>query len=183
MSRHASPCDRHRRALVDFVDRGERGPATPEALDHLSICRRCEGELTEIALTIVALRRAGSEVRMVPVPAVPPERLARAILPRRDPWRWRLQLGSLIASTAIAALVVAPRVGVGPAAEGAGSLMPARPASAVTWRVAEARLAASPDSRPVAETGTLPPRYPDGLIRPRKEVLSTDATPRELDPS
>ena len=56
-------CRRHRPVLVDLVDHGERGPATPAALDHLATCRPCERELTELALTIAALRRAGAAYR------------------------------------------------------------------------------------------------------------------------
>ena len=175
----ATPCDRHRPVLVDFIDRGERGPATPDALEHLDRCAACEREMSELALTIVALRRTAAEIRAVPVPVIASARIA-ALRRRRDPWRWRLQLGSLVASTALAALVVAPHVGMLPASD-APSLVPDRPAVAVPWRAAEARIAAAPDSVPVAQTGTLLPRYPDG-VKPRKEVPPTDATPRELDP-
>jgi hypothetical protein len=119
----------------------------------------------------------------MPVPAVSGEQVERLVARRADPWRWRLQLGSLLASAAIAAIVVAPRVGVGPSGAGAVSLMPDRPVAAVTWRAAEDRIAAAPNSPPVVETGTLPPRYPEGQSRPWKEVLPTDATPREFEPS
>ncbi len=61
-------CRRHRPVLVDFVDRRERGPRTPAALDHLARCERCEQEMAEYALTIVALRRAGREIAAFPVP-------------------------------------------------------------------------------------------------------------------
>lgn len=175
----ASSCDRHRPALVDFIDRGERGPATLDALDHLGRCRACEQEMTDLALTIVALRRTAAEVRAVPVPQIAAERVV-ALRRRREPWRWRFQLGSLLASSALAALVVAPHVGVLPASD-AASLAPDRPTVVIPWRAAEARIAASPDSAPVPATGALPPRYPDG-IRPRKEVPPTDAAHRELDP-
>ncbi len=182
MIRRAAACDRHRPALLDFVDRGERGPDAAAAFDHLSTCDLCERELTEIALAIVALRRVRDEAQAVPVPVVSGERVARLMARRADPWRWRLQLGSLLASAAIAAIVVAPRVGVGPSAAGAVSLMPDRPAPAATWRAAEDRIAAAPDNPPVAQTGTLPLRYPEGQSRPWKEVLPTDAMPREFEP-
>lgn len=182
MIRRATACDRHRPALLDLVDRGERGPGAPAALDHLATCDLCERELTEIALAIVALRRVRDEAHAASVPVVSGERVARLVARRADPWRWRLELGSLLASAAIAAIVVAPRVGVGPSAAGAVSLMPDRPAAAITWRAAENRIAAAPDSPPVAQAGTLPLRYPEGQSRPWKEVLPTDATPREFEP-
>lgn len=182
MIRRATACDRHRPALLDFVDRGERGPGTPAALDHLATCDLCERELTEIALAIIALRRVRNEARAVPVPVPSSERVAHLVAGRADPWRWRLQLGGLLASAAIAAIIVAPRVGVGPSTDAAVSLMPARPAAAIIWRAAEDRIAAAPDSPPVAQAGTLPLRYPEGQSRPWKEVLPTDATPREFEP-
>ena len=181
------PCDRHRPALLDLVDRGERGDGIGEALDHLALCPACEREMTEVALAVHALRRVGREVRAAPVPVVGAERVARLATRRRDRWGWRLQLGSLAAGAALVAVVVAPRVGVGPAPAYTDSLMPDRPAAIATpWRAAEARVAAAPDSSPVSApsaTGTLPPRYPEGHTRPWKEVLPTDATPREFSPS
>jgi hypothetical protein len=178
----ASPCTRHRPALLDLVDRGERGAGTDAALDHLAVCPTCERELTETAKAIWALRRVGSEVRAMPVPSVPSDAIARLATPDRTAWDWRFQLGGLIASAAIVAVLVAPRVGVLPFAPSAHSLMPDRPLAA-SWRLAEARIAASPDSPPVSAIGTLPPRYPEGLTRPWKEVFPTDATPREFEPS
>ncbi|OGO59048.1 MAG: hypothetical protein A2V85_01435 [Chloroflexi bacterium RBG_16_72_14] len=184
MMLRASPCDRHRPALLDLVDRGERGAATDPALDHLAVCRACEQELTQVALAVHALRRVGREIRAVPVPVVAAERVVRLATRRRDAWSWRLQLGSLAAGAAIVAVMVAPRVGVGPSPAYTDSLMPDRPAAIATlWRAAEARIAASPDSSSVSATGTLPPRHPEGLLRPWKEVFPTDATPRGLVPS
>lgn len=182
-----SPCDRHRSALLDLVGRGERGVGTDAALDHLSLCPACEQELSQVALAVHALRRVGREVRSVPVPVVAAERVARLATRRPSPWRWRLELGSLVAGAALVAVVVAPRVGVGPSSGFSQSLMPDRPAAiAAPWRAAEVRIAAAPDSPPFSAPsamGTLPPRYPEGLTRPWKEVSPTDATPRELDPS
>jgi hypothetical protein len=59
--------------------------------------------------------------------------------------------------------------------------MPAQ-AKAAEWRVAEFRLASAPDRPSFAESGALPPRYPEGRTRPWKEVFPTDATPREFEP-
>ncbi len=181
-------CRRHRPVLVDLVDHGERGPGTPAALDHLAVCRACERDLTEVALTIAALRRAGSGYRALPVAAA--ARLAAPVInvtgtrnvhPRRRASGWPIHLGGLVASAGIAALLVAPRVGLIPDRV-FHDAAPARPAAATTWQRVEHRLASSPDIPPVAVV-ILPPRYPEGRTRPWKEVPSGDATARELEPS
>jgi hypothetical protein len=184
----AGACRRHRPVLVDLVDHGERGPATPAALDHLAACRPCERELTELALTVAALRRAGAAYRRLPAaegsPSAAPVVVATVSATRRDrrPGRsWAFHLGGLIASAGLAALLVAPRVGLEPART-FSETAPARPAAVVTWQQVESRLASSPDIPPVAVV-TLPPRYPEGRTRPWKEVPSSDATAHELEPS
>ncbi len=174
-------CRWHRPVLVDLVDRGERGPATAEALDHMAGCPSCEHELTELALTIAALRRAGTTYRALPVP-----RLAtRAPVPpvrHRGPWAWRLQLGSLATGAVLAVMLVFPQPGIrhDPAPTDAGASVP--PATTMAWREAEQRLAARPDVAHVVAIGSLPPRYPEGLTRPWKEVPASDAAARELEP-
>jgi hypothetical protein len=179
----STACERYRGILVDLVDHGERGPGTAEALDHLGVCRTCDRELTEIALTITALRRTGGEARAVPLPVIAEEAVRQLAVPRRAAWSWRLQLGSLLAGAAIAAVAVAPWVGVGPRTSGAVSLVQEHPVVMATWLAAEARLAARPDRSPVLNIGTLPSRYPDGQYRPWKEVPQTDATLRGFEPS
>ena len=170
----SSACARHRGPLVDLVDHGERGPLTSAALDHLELCPRCEHELTEIALTVAALRRVGSEARTAPVPDVSTERLISRVRRPRVAWRWRLQLGGLVTSAALAVAVMAPGVIDGPDSAG---FTAARGADAnATWRFAESRIAAAPDNPPVQAIGTMPPRYPDGLLRPWKEVRPVDET-------
>jgi hypothetical protein len=179
-------CRRHRPVLVDLVDHGERGPATPAALDHLAGCRPCERELTELALTIAALRRAGAAYRRLPVaaPLVAPRMLASPAgspAPRRPTGRRSFHLGSLITSAGIAALLVAPHVGLVPN-HATPQTAPARPAAVTGWQQVEYRLASSPDTPAVAMV-ILPPRYPEGRTRPWKEVASSDATAREFKPS
>lgn len=178
-----NPCRRHRPTLMDLVDHGERSAETPAALDHLAVCHACAQELTEIALTVAALRRTGSEVRAAPVPVIHETDVRRLAAPRRTSWSWRLQLGSLLTGAAIAAVVVAPWVRVGSQLHVNVEAAASQPAFTSTWLAAEARLAARPDQPSVQDLGTLPPRYPDGLFRPWKEVLPTDATPREFEPS
>jgi len=171
-------CRRHRPVLLDLVDGGERGPGTDDALDHLVTCAGCEREVTEVALTVAALRRAGTTWRAIPVPA-----MARPELPRRrSPWAWRAHLGGLITSAGIAALLVAPQIGLVPAGpQPRTDAVPVRPPAA-SWYAAERRLAATPDVKSVPAVGTLPARYPDGRMRPWKEVNSSDATVRGLNP-
>ena len=182
-------CRRHRPVLVDLVDRGERGPATAAALDHLALCADCERELTEMALTIAALRRAGNAYRALRVPDAGAEgvRVASALRPpaptrRRPDWSRRLQLGGLLAGAGIAAMVVAPQIGLMPVRQITDPAPASRPAAAAMWQQAERRLAATPDPGTRAVL-VLPPRYPEGLLRPWKEVPATDATTRELEPS
>jgi hypothetical protein len=181
MTGRAVTCRRHRRALEAFVDRGERGPATPAALEHLARCAPCERELTELALTIVALRRAGRELRAAPVPLIAPTRIAALTVRRRSPWSFRFQLGSMLTGAAIAALIVLPQPNrtERPVSD---ALMPARATVTAEWRSAETRLAAAPDTPSFAAPRAVPPRYPEGLTRPWKEVFPTDATPREFEP-
>ncbi|HYO42070.1 MAG TPA: hypothetical protein VES19_02625 [Candidatus Limnocylindrales bacterium] len=183
MTRMPVACRAHRPVLVDLVDHGERGPATVVALDHVDTCVRCEREITELALTIAALRRAGAAYRALTVPDAPhAAAVARAVRPRPRPWPWRMQLGGLMTSAAIAALLVAPRVGLVPA-QPAPVPVPLHPAGVVSWQAVEHRLAITPDVAPVAAVRPLPPRYPEGLTRPWKEVPPADAAARELEPS
>jgi anti-sigma factor RsiW len=180
MTGRTATCRRYRRALEEFVDRGEHGPSTATALEHLSRCRTCEREMTELALTIAALRRAGRDLRAAPVPVIAPARVAALTVRPRSPWSFRLQLGSLVTGAAIAALVVLPQAG-GLSRPVSDALSPAQ-ATAAGWRVAEFRLAAAPDRPSFAAPSALPPRYPEGRTRPWKEVFPTDATPREFEP-
>lgn len=176
----ARGCGPHRAVLEALVERGDRSADTPAALDHLATCGGCERELTELALTVAALRRASRDVLAAPVPVVPAARIdALARRPDRR-WSWRLELGGLLAGAAIAALVVIP--GSPSVFPGWGDAAASRSVTS-TWLAAETRIAATPDTRPFAAPAAVPPRYPDGLIRPRKEVLPTDATPRELEPT
>jgi hypothetical protein len=182
MSLTRAACRVHRPALVDLVDHGERGPGTAAALDHLALCAPCEHELTDLALMIAALRRAGSAYRALEVPVAPRSAPRVPAAPHRRAGPRRLHLGGLVASAGIAALLVAPRVGLVPQPRGVGPESPGH-AVVVSWQAVEHRLAISPDVAPVAALRSLPPRYPEGLTRPWKEVSSTDAAARELEPS
>lgn len=176
MTMPGSACRRHRNALIDFVDRRERSAGTPAALDHLARCERCESEMAEYALTIVALRRAGREIAAYAVPAATVARVVPRA-PRQSGWSWRMQVGGLLTGAAIVGLVILPR-GPMSAAYGDGSQSDSHTSRTSSWRLAESRLARTADV-PSMSIPNLPPRYPDGLTRPWKEVPATDATPRE----
>ena len=177
----ASACRPHRASLEALVAHGERGPATPAALDHLSACEACERDLTELALTVAALRRAGRELLAAPVRAPPRSSVTALATPRKTGWSLRLQLGGLITGAAIAALVVVPRTTTAVRSTSDADEV-SRPAITAVWRIAESRIAAEPDSPSFSAVSTLPPRYPEGLLRPWKEVSPTDATPRAFRP-
>jgi hypothetical protein len=177
----ASACRPHRDSLEALVAHGERGPATPAALDHLSACGACERDLTELALTVAALRRAGRELLAAPVPSPTRSSVAALAAPRKTGWSLRLQLGSLITGAAIAALVVVPRTTTALRSTSDADEL-SRPAVTAVWRLAESRIAAEPDKPSFSAVSTLPPRYPEGLLRPWKEVSPTDATPRVFRP-
>lgn len=107
--RRPSSCAGHRAALLDFVDRRERGPGTDVALAHLDRCRTCETELTEIALTITVLRRIRAEVQVAEPSGDSWERVRRVAARRpAAPWRWRMSLGATVVAAALAAVVVMP---------------------------------------------------------------------------
>jgi hypothetical protein len=180
-----SACRRHRTALIDFVDRRERGPRTPAALDHLARCQRCEDDMADYALTIVALRRAGRELAAVPVPVADVTRVVPSE-PRPSGWSWRLQVGGLVTCAAIVAMLIVPGATIrtspdggllsdsGPGRTDAASLSSMEPA-----RRAEARLAAFPDIDSYAAAAGAPA---NSIIRrpSRKEVPQTDARPRAV---
>jgi len=58
-------CERHRPALIDFVDRGDIAPGTAKALAHLDRCSRCTEDLESTLLAITALRRIGDDLARV----------------------------------------------------------------------------------------------------------------------
>lgn len=178
-----SPCRRHRAALLDFVDRRERGPQTAAALEHLSRCSGCEREIAGIALTIIALRRTGRELSARPVPDVPRERVAALAARRPGPWAWRLQLGSLVTASALVALVVLPHFAQPSLDPGGDSVSRPHASTVDRWRIAEARLAALPDSPSYAAPEPLTKSDGLGLPRPWKEVPRSDVLPRGVKPS
>jgi hypothetical protein len=69
IGRRSDACVVHRPALLEFVEHRALGPDGPAALDHLARCERCERDLSEVAQTIIALRRLGERARQVEAPA------------------------------------------------------------------------------------------------------------------
>lgn len=190
-------CRRHRPALLDFVDRGEIGPMTGDALAHLDRCDRCTADLESTMLTITALRRLGDDAGALEPPADAWPRL-RARLDRWRPVRWSFL--SPTVGTVMSALLVAVIVGpleFGQAGlTGAAASPPAdRGRVSVEERLAEAAYIArrgvfpaesvstSTTSTFEVETGeqtAVPHRYPDNIKPDRKEV--TPARPSRHPP-
>ncbi len=166
-----SACAGHRAALLDFIDRRERGPGTDAALAHLDRCRTCETELSEIALMITVLRRIRAEVQVAEPPRDAWERVRRVAARRPvPPWRWRISLGSTVLATALAAIVVMPTA--------FGSL--AAPSPPITGDAAPGTLGGPPaGAAPATRVYDPPP----GLLTPRVvTILAGDdrlARPRE----
>jgi hypothetical protein len=114
-------CARYRPALTDWVEHRVQSPLTPSAFDHLARCRRCELELTDIAQTIIALRRLAELTSVVEPPTDGwsdlRARLEASQRRSRPPFRsrWAL-LGSMLGPAVVAVLamriVVSAPIGV-----------------------------------------------------------------------
>ena len=186
------PCERHRSALLDFVDRGEIVPGTARALAHLDRCSRCTEDLESTVLAITALRRIGDDLaRAEPSPDAWPR--LRARLETLRPKRWAIMTPSagLVMSVALVAVLVAPlRLG------GATNLTaaPIRPTAAQLAAdsrerrmeaayIASVRQETLPDSALGSSqpTATFPARYPDDIRPARKEVGSAEPSGKPLE--
>ncbi len=178
------PCADHRAALLDFVDRHERGEATDAALAHLDVCRSCEQELTGAALTIAALQRLHAEVRQVePAPDAWPRLRARIARPT-NPWRWRAMLGGLGTSAFLVAVLVLPiTIGIpgtrDRALEQSESLAARRVETAY---LASIRVGTLPPTPRAAPRGSVPQNYPPEIAQVRKEVPSAPRVVRSPEP-
>lgn len=107
MSPRTHPCSVHRAVLLDFVDRGERGPHTPAAFDHIDRCPRCRRELESISLTIAALRRIAAETaERDPSPAAWARLRRRLERPRVSAAQVRATLAGLATSAALVGALV-----------------------------------------------------------------------------
>lgn len=111
--RRADACVVHRPALVDFVERRASGPESPAALDHLARCTACERDLTEVAQTVIALRRLGARAGEVEAPAdgwaTLRERIERSQRAADDAARrFRRAFGGAVVAIAMVAMVAVP---------------------------------------------------------------------------
>ena len=111
--RRADSCVTYRPALVDFVEHRALGPDSPAALDHLARCVRCEHDLSEVAQTVIALRRLGAHAREVQAPSdgwpTLRERLERSQRAADDAARrFRRAFGGAVVAMAVLAMVAIP---------------------------------------------------------------------------
>jgi hypothetical protein len=190
-------CARHREALAELAERAEPTLAGAAALAHLERCRDCADTLGDLTLTVVALRRLGSEAApdttwfawpaaSPPAPAPDDaldrnwshlrERIERSRQAAREQaWRWRASFGGLLASAFVVAALVGPgTLHLG----GAAGLAPAGgpDIDAVSQQIesdyvngARAPLS-DPSSVDLTDGSVGVRRYPDDLKPVRKEV-------------
>jgi anti-sigma factor RsiW len=179
-------CSRHRPVLIDFVDRGEVGPATGRALAHLDRCPRCTEAIEATVLTITALHRMGDDLRAVePDPDAWPRLRARIT-------RWRRPaamspLAGVAMSMAIVAVLVLPfRLGGAAGLEGRAIGPSAQPVVNSADQQVEAAYQAvsrrTPTRGPSADIGSLPMNLPQEILEVRKEVHSAEPSWRTMPP-
>lgn len=114
-------CVRFRPALIDWVEHRLESVQTPAAFDHLEQCRRCELELTEIAQTVIALRRVAARASASePTEGWQDLRRRLETIPRRSRQagrsRWGLA-GSMLAPVLLAVLALRSAVTAAPVGE------------------------------------------------------------------
>ncbi|MDQ6795658.1 MAG: hypothetical protein M3067_12735 [Chloroflexota bacterium] len=125
--RDRATCARFQAALIEFAERPVRAAGTAAALAHLERCRACEDELAGIMRTIAGLRSLARSLNGVePGPESWPILRARVSHPEPSPWRWSYSLGGVIATAAIALLVL-PWIGSSPVRPPTGLETPAGP--------------------------------------------------------
>jgi hypothetical protein len=123
--RERGTCAVFQAALIEFADRPVRTAATAAALAHLERCRSCEDELAGMVRTIAGLRSLAHSLDGVePAPESWPILRARVSHPERSPWRWNNSLGGIVATAAIALLVL-PWIGSSPVRQPTDGDMPA----------------------------------------------------------
>jgi hypothetical protein len=189
----AGSCTRHRRLLVDFVDRGEVQAGTSAALAHLDRCSRCLAAIETTMLTITALRRLGDAAAEIePRPDAWPRLRARveALRPRRP--RFMSPLAGIAMSFAIVVVIVVPlRFGGGTLDQGASApLSLSAPINLADRRIENAYIAAvrhvssSTAGASDADQSTAFNRiYPDDIRPQRKEVGPAATTQRPSEAS
>lgn len=170
-------CSAHRTALVAFVERAERGPATAAALDHLERCRRCEAELSETMLAIHAVRRLLDQARTADPPPEAWARLrGRVDAPPPRATGARTSLAGLIVGAGLVAALIGP-VAVFRTTDSIEQEPGAAPAivtaRTVADQLAEAAFLSRPRTDRTLRAGSVPATAPtatwpgpDGLGRP-----------------
>lgn len=122
-------CALFQAALIEFAERGVQAAGTAAALAHLERCRSCEDELAGIVRTIAGLRSLARSLNGVePGPESWPILRARVSHPEPSAWRWTYSLGGVIATAAIALLVL-PWIGSSPVRPPTGLDAPAGPST------------------------------------------------------
>jgi len=189
-------CARHREALAELAERGQPSPAGAEALRHLERCRECAEILGDLTLTVVALRRMGSEsgagtswfawhpnspdtamdVALDRTWSRLRERVERSRKAAREQaWRWRASFGGLLASALVVAALVGPTTlhlgGGSPLMPVTGSDLDAVSRQIETDYVLGAHVVPETDNTVDLTDGSAAMRrYPDDLKPVRKEV-------------
>ena len=188
LSRHGG-CSAHRAALLDFVDARDRSTVPRAALAHLERCRRCESEMTELALTVTALRRLAGDVASVEPTTAWPALLARIDDPAlADATRPSTLMSLLIRAGMAGALAISVfAVAVGgplsprPAAPLADAHAAAPLDPALTVEVTVDRgapvIEVANDSAPVAAIAPAAWAGPDGLGVPRASTKAITERP------
>jgi hypothetical protein len=111
--RRQAACVIYRPALVDFVERQALGPDSPAALDHLARCGPCERDLSEVAQTVIALRRLGARASEIEAPpdgwTTIRQRIERSQRAADDAARrFRRAFGGAVVALAVFAMVAIP---------------------------------------------------------------------------
>jgi hypothetical protein len=197
MTRRRS-CAEHREALADLAERHEPTQAGAAAIRHVSRCEDCAEMLGELMLTVIALRRMAGEAATAAAPL--PDRLSgmlawpdtaaqptdttwtrlrdRIERSRRTAgeraWRWRVNLGGLVASALVVGALVGPgaiHVGGDPEALSGQQL------EILSWQIESSYDVDAHAIQPGGVSGELlgsdavsSRQYPDDLRPPRKEV-------------
>jgi hypothetical protein len=109
-------CSTHRAALAAFAERSERGLETGPAFEHLDRCRRCQADLTELLLTVHAVRRTLADAGTVEPPPDAWVRLrSRVQGPVASAWGMRSTLASAVVGAGLVAALIGPTAILRPA--------------------------------------------------------------------
>jgi hypothetical protein len=181
-------CQRHRPALIDFVDHGAVGPETGPALHHLDRCAKCTEAIESTILAITAVRRYADHVAAVEPPVDAWPRLRERIVGLRRPSAVQSPIAGIAMSFAIVAVLAMPlRLSwFSPSAEASASPTTNPVTTPEERRVETAYLAASrrivsvPGA--IISTGIIPASVPREVWDVRKEVHSAKPSGRPPEP-